>query len=83
MNAVKTVLAAFINALSVVVFAVEGKVIWPIAAVMAAAAVVGGYFGAHFGRRLPRPLVRWTVIVIGFGLAAKYFWEQFGPSAGA
>ncbi len=77
MNAVKTVLAACINALSVVVFAVEGKVVWPTAVVMAAAAVIGGYLGAHFGRRLPRALVRWTVIVIGFTLAAKYFWEQF------
>lgn len=77
MNAVKTVLAACINALSVVVFAVESKVVWPLALVMAAAAIVGGFLGAHYGRRLPRPLVRWTVIVIGFGLAAKYFYEQF------
>jgi uncharacterized membrane protein YfcA len=78
MNAVKTMLAACINALSVVVFAVEAKVVWPLAAVMAAAAIVGGYLGAHFGRRLPKSLVRWTVIVVGFGLAAKYFYEQFG-----
>jgi uncharacterized protein len=78
MNAVKTVLAACINALSVVVFAIETKVVWPIAAVMAAAAILGGYLGAHFGRRLPRVLVRWTVIVIGFGLATKFFYEQFG-----
>ena len=78
MNAVKTVLAACINALSVVVFAVEQKVVWPIALVMAAAAIVGGYLGAHFGRRLPRALVRWAVIAVGFGLSAKYFFEQFG-----
>jgi uncharacterized membrane protein YfcA len=77
MNAVKSVLAACINALSVVVFAVEAKVVWPLAGVMAAAAIVGGYLGAHFGRRLPRPLVRWGVIVVGFGLAAKYFYQQF------
>ena len=80
MNAIKTVLAACINALSVVVFAAEGKVVWSLALMMAAAAVVGGYVGAHFGRRLPRPLVRWTVIVIGFGLAAKYFYQQFTAS---
>jgi uncharacterized membrane protein YfcA len=77
MNAVKTVLAACINCLSVVVFAVDRKVVWPTAAVMAVAAIVGGYLGAHFGRRLPRWLVRWFVIVIGFALAAKYFYEQW------
>jgi hypothetical protein len=80
MNAVKTVLAACINALSVVVFAIEGKVVWPLAVIMAVAAIVGGYLGAHFGRRLPRPLVRWGVIAIGFGLAAKYFAESVSGS---
>src|SRR5204862_1630018 len=54
MNAVKTVLAACINGMSVIVFAVEDKVVWPLAGLMAAAAIVGGYLGAHFGRRLPR-----------------------------
>jgi uncharacterized membrane protein YfcA len=73
MNAVKTVLAACINALSVVVFAADGYVVWPVAGMMAVAAVVGGYLGAHSGRRLPRALVRWIVIVIGVALSVKYF----------
>jgi uncharacterized membrane protein YfcA len=77
MNAIKTVLAGCMNAMSVVVFAQDDKVVWPIAGLMAAAAIVGGFLGAHYGRRLPRWLVRWTVIVIGFALAAKYFAEQF------
>jgi uncharacterized membrane protein YfcA len=80
MNAVKTVLAACINALSVVVFAIESKIVWPLACLMALAAIVGGYLGAHFGRRLPRPLVRWGVILIGFTLAAKYFAASFSGS---
>jgi hypothetical protein len=75
MNAVKTVLAAVINGVSVVVFVLAGGVVWRFAAAMAAAAIAGGFAGAHYGRRLPRPLVRWTVIVLGFGLAAYYFWK--------
>jgi uncharacterized membrane protein YfcA len=78
MNAVKTVLAACINFLSVVVFALYQKVVWPVAGVMALAAIVGGFLGAHYGRRLPRWVVRWFVIVVGFALAAKYYWEQYG-----
>jgi uncharacterized membrane protein YfcA len=77
MNAVKTVLAACMNAMSVIVFVQDDKVKWLPAGVMAGAAIVGGYLGAHFGRRLPRVAVRWLVIAIGFGLAVKYFAEQF------
>ena len=75
MNAVKTVLAAVINGVSVVVFVFVGRIEWRFALVMAIAAIAGGFAGAHFGRRLPRALVRWTVIVLGFGLAAYYFWK--------
>jgi uncharacterized membrane protein YfcA len=77
MNAAKTFLAVCINGVSVVVFVAEGKVDWWYAAVMAAAAIAGGYLGAAYGRKLPRALVRWLVIAIGFGLAAKFFYQQF------
>lgn len=73
MNAVKTVLAAVINALAAAVFALGGVVNWRFAAIMAAAAAAGGFVGAHYGRRIPRAIVRWIVIAIGLGLAAKYF----------
>jgi hypothetical protein len=46
---------------------------------MAAAAIAGGYFGAHFARRLDRNLVRRTVVAIGFVLAAYYFYGQLKP----
>ncbi len=75
MNAVKSVLAAVINGVSVVVFLLDGRIAWGLALLMAGAAVAGGFAGAHYGRRLPRTLVRWTVIVLGFGLAAYYFWK--------
>jgi len=83
MNAVKTLLAAVINGVSVVVFLGSAKVEWVYAPVMAVAAIAGGYLGARLGRRLPRALVRWTVILIGFGLAAYYFWKQAAPTSGA
>ncbi|MBV9122057.1 MAG: sulfite exporter TauE/SafE family protein, partial [Planctomycetes bacterium] len=44
---------------------------------MAASAIVGGYFGAHFARRMNRTLVRWLVSAIGFGLAAHFFYKQW------
>jgi uncharacterized membrane protein YfcA len=78
MNAVKSVLAAVINGVSVLIFVGSGKVAWRYAPVMALASIAGGFLGAHFGRRLPRPVIRWTVILIGFGLAVYYFVRQAG-----
>jgi len=50
---------------------------------MAVAAILGGYFGASFGRLLPRTLVRIVVILIGLGLAAYYFAKAAGVVGGA
>jgi uncharacterized membrane protein YfcA len=78
MNAIKTILAACINGVSVIVFACRREVEWSFALPMAVAAIVGGYFGASVGRLLPAPLVRLVVILVGLGLAAYYFAKQAG-----
>lgn len=77
MNAVKTFLAAVINAASVVVFVRDGLVDWTIAWPMAVASVIGGYTGARVARRLPAAYVRYAVIAIGFGLSAYYFIRRY------
>jgi uncharacterized protein len=77
MNAVKTFLAATINGASVVVFIDKAMVSWNYAMPMAASAIIGGYAGARLARRLPAIVVRYVVIVIGFGLAAFYFIQQY------
>jgi uncharacterized membrane protein YfcA len=81
MNAVKSFLAACINGISVIVFVCEDKVRWDLALLMAACAIAGGFTGAHAGRRLPAPVVRWLVIAVGLALAAYYFAKQAGSSS--
>ncbi len=72
-NGIKTFLAASINAASVLVFVWGGLVNWPVAGLMAATCVVGGYAGARLARRLSPAVVRGVVLAIGIGLAAYYF----------
>jgi uncharacterized membrane protein YfcA len=76
-NAAKTVLAALINIVTITIFVIEGVVVWKFALAMAVAAVVGGYVGAHFARRLPSLYVRLLVVVIGFTLAGYYLYREF------
>jgi uncharacterized membrane protein YfcA len=78
MNALKTLLAACINTVSVLLFVWYGKVIWQYGLVMAVAAIIGGYIGALGARRMNRAVVRWIVIAIGLSLSAYYFVKQFG-----
>ncbi len=80
MNAVKSFLAVCINGMAVAVFIIEGKVNWPTGVTMAVAAMLGGYLGARVARRLNREMVRWMVVVIGFGLAAFFFYKQWSSS---
>jgi uncharacterized membrane protein YfcA len=80
MNALKTVLAACINIVAVVIFIAEQVVEWRYTFGMAAAAIVGGYVGARVARRFEGNVIRWVVILIGFGLAAHFFYKQFKPS---
>jgi len=80
MNALKTLLGACINGVSVAVFVAERMVEWRYALSMAVAAIVGGYLGARVARRLDSNVVRWVVILIGFGLAAHFFYKQWRPT---
>jgi uncharacterized membrane protein YfcA len=73
MNAVKNILAVTMNGITAVIFAVAGVVVWKYAAVMAIAAIAGGYAGARVARRMRPDYVRAIVVCIGFGVAA-YSW---------
>ena len=75
MNALKTWLAFCINGISAVLFVIDGQVVWNYALAMAVAAIAGGYLGARLALRLPPAYVRWIVVVIGFTLAAYFFWK--------
>jgi uncharacterized membrane protein YfcA len=42
--------------------------------------LIGGYVGGMVSNRAPRRFLRALVIVIGFGVAAYYFWDVYGAS---
>ena len=82
MNGLKSVLGTAINGVAVVIFIYEdtvgGKntIEWIPALAMMGTSVVGGFVAAHYSRQVPGKYVRWLVIVVGFCLAAFYFWKQ-------
>ncbi len=82
MNALKNVLGACINGVSVAVFVAERKVEWRYALSMTITAILGGYLGARTARRLDGNVVRWVIVLIGLGLAAHFFYQQWRSANG-
>ena len=77
MNGLKSVLGTAINGIAVAVFIVQGTVHWPLAIGMAIAAAIGAYLAALVAKRLNRAHVRWFVIIVGYVLAAKFFYDRW------
>lgn len=65
LNGLKSALSLLINAIALVVFSLFGPVDWGTVAVLAPAALGGGYLGAHLARRLDPAGLRAVVVVFG------------------
>lgn len=65
MNGLKTTLGTLINIIAFGYFAIQGIVIWPVAGVMAAGAILGGYGGARLAKRVNQQHLRWLIILLG------------------
>jgi uncharacterized membrane protein YfcA len=76
-NGLKTLLAGLINGVSMVVFIADGRVNWTLAAPMIASAMLGGWLGATWSRKLDKQVVRKVVITIGIVLTVWYFGQSF------
>jgi uncharacterized membrane protein YfcA len=72
-NALKGLLSAIMNAAAVVYFAIWGPVEWLPAAVMAAAALAGGYYGVGVARRFSAAHLRLAVIGYAIVVAVILF----------
>ncbi len=73
MNATKTLVVGSTNGIAVICFVIAGKIWWPQTIVMLAAAILGGYGGAHFARRLPPQRLRMGISVFNFVITAVFF----------
>ena len=76
-NALKVLLATFINGISVLIF-MFGEVNWMLAGVMAGAAIFGGFIGMAVARRIKPDQLRAVILIIGVALTGVYFWKAYG-----
>lgn len=77
MNALKTVLASCINGIAVITFVIAGAIVWPQAILMIIAAVIGGYGGAYYARKVDPQIIRICVIVVGLLMTVYFFLKPY------
>ncbi len=76
-NAIKNVLSVAINGVALIPFVIARIVDWRFALPMAVIALAGGYLGARFFRRVPQPVARAIVVVIGVTMTIVFFVRTF------
>ncbi|MGY1638797.1 sulfite exporter TauE/SafE family protein [Geodermatophilus sp. SYSU D00742] len=67
LNALKNVLTLAVNAVAAGAYVVVAtdRVDWTAAGLVAGGSLLGGYTGARFGRRLPAPVLRTVIVLLG------------------
>ena len=75
MNGMKTLLVSVANGVAIVTFIWARVIVWPQGLLMVAGAATGGYGGAYLAQKMNPQYVRRLVILIGFGMAAYFFYR--------
>lgn len=73
-NALKVLFSTLINAIAAITFVLAGAVRPAEAALMAAAAMVGGFLGARLAQRLPPAGMRGFAVAVGLYAAGRMLW---------
>src|SRR5215208_2739544 len=76
----KNLLVGCLRGVAVVVLVIYGEIAWGYGIPMAVGGLIGGYLGGELTGRINHTVLRAVVVIIGFGLAAYYFWTLYGPS---
>ncbi|MGY2128213.1 sulfite exporter TauE/SafE family protein [Blastococcus sp. SYSU DS0617] len=67
LNALKNVLTLAVNTVAAGAYVVVAtdRVVWTAAGLLAVGSLVGGYVSSRYGRRLPEPVLRTAIVVLG------------------
>ena len=67
MNAAKNVMTLVVNVVAAISYSLVAfhRISWPVAGLIAAGSLVGGWVGARYGRRLSPNALRGAIVVVG------------------
>jgi uncharacterized protein len=77
MQPARNLLNAAMNATATLLFVAGGLVFWRQTFILLVGALIGGYFGALYGRRIPAAPARIVISCLNAGMTAFVFWRSF------
>ena len=77
LNALKQCLSLATNVAAAVFFLFSGLILWPLALVMAAGALLGGAAGGHIAGRIDPARLKWLIVAIGLAVGLYYLARLF------
>lgn len=80
LNAPRTLLVSAANVVAVLAFIIANAVRWPETLTMLAGAVIGGYGGAHIGRRMPPGTIRGITLIATSCITLAFFVKTYAPT---
>lgn len=75
MNAIKNVLSTCINGIAIILFILAGAIFWFNALVMVVGAILGGYGGVYYARKIDQRIVRGFVLLVGCVMTIYFFYK--------
>ncbi len=77
MQPARNLLNAAMNATATLLFVAGGLVFWRQTFILFVGALIGGYFGAHYGRLIPAGPARIVISCLNAAMTAFVFWRSF------
>ena len=67
MNAAKNLLSLLVNIVAAMSYTLVAfdRISWPVVGLIALGSLIGGWLGAHYGRRLSPTALRAAIVVVG------------------
>jgi uncharacterized membrane protein YfcA len=72
LNALKQTIALSVSLAAAAIFLFSGRIVWPVALVIACAALTGGHLGGRLAGRVKPATLRWIVVSIGVVVGCLY-----------
>lgn len=76
-NGFKNMLAVAVKGIAILIFIVQGRVIWGVAIVLSVGAIAGGWLAGHLIQKVDQRILRRMVVAMGLGMGAIMAVRQY------